>query len=192
MEQSDATAVAQVRAGNPDAYRVLVERHSRSVFRLAFRMTGHEQDAEDLVQETFLRAYRQIGKFDGRASFSTWLYRIAANCSLDLIRARKRRQELQTPVNEEGEELGAALPAADPAPDRLAFSGELKHLLAPAIESLSPMERTAFVLRHYEGMCIEEIGKALGVNTGAAKHSVFRAVQKLRRMLEPALSSAKS
>jgi len=192
MEQSDATAVAQVRAGNPDAYRVLVERHSHSVFRLAFRMTGNQQDAEDLVQETFLRAYRQIGRFDGRASFSTWLYRIAANCSLDLIRARKRRQEQQTPVNEEGEELGAALPAADPAPDRLAFSGELKQLLAPAIESLSPMERTAFVLRHYEGMCIEEIGKVLGVNAGAAKHSVFRAVQKLRRTLEPALSSAKS
>jgi len=192
MEQSDATAVAQVRAGNPDAYRVLVERHSHSVFRLAFRMTGNQQDAEDLVQETFLRAYRQIGRFDGRASFSTWLYRIAANCSLDLIRARKRRQEQQTPVNDEGEDLGAALPAADPAPDRLAFSGELKQLLAPAIESLSPMERTAFVLRHYEGMCIEEIGKVLGVNAGAAKHSVFRAVQKLRRTLEPALSSAKS
>jgi len=192
MEQSDATAVAQVRAGNPDAYRVLVERHSHSVFRLAFRMTGNEQDAEDLVQETFLRAYRQIGRFDGRASFSTWLYRIAANCSLDLIRARKRRQEQQTPVNDEGEDLGASLPAADPAPDRLAFSGELKQLLAPALQGLSPMERTAFVLRHYEGMCIEEIGRALGVNAGAAKHSVFRAVQKLRRTLEPALSSARS
>ncbi|MBZ5595755.1 MAG: sigma-70 family RNA polymerase sigma factor [Acidobacteriia bacterium] len=192
MEPSDATAVAQVRAGNPDAYRVLVERHSRSVFRLAFRMTGNEQDAEDLVQETFLRAYRQIGKFDGRASFSTWLYRIAANCSLDLIRVRKRRQEQQTPVNEEGEELAGAVAAADPTPDRLAFSGELKELLRPAIEHLSPMERTAFVLRHYEGMCIEEIGRALGVNTGAAKHSVFRAVQKLRRALEPALSSASS
>jgi RNA polymerase sigma-70 factor (ECF subfamily) len=192
MEQSDATAVAQVRAGNPDAYRVLVERHSRSVFRLAFRMTGHEQDAEDLVQETFLRAYRQIGKFDGRASFSTWLYRIAANCSLDLIRARKRRPEQQVPVNEEGEELAGTLPAEEPAPDRLAFSGELKELLLPALERLSPAERTAFVLRHYEGMRIEDIATALGVNTGAAKHSVFRAVQKLRRALEPALSSARS
>ena len=83
MENSDAAAVARVRAGDPDAFRVLVERHSRSVFRLAFRMTGNEQDAEDLVQETFLRAYRQLGRFDGAAGFSTWLYRIAANCSLD-------------------------------------------------------------------------------------------------------------
>ncbi len=145
MEQSDAGAVAQVRAGNSDAYRVLVERHSHSVFRLAFRMTGNEHDAEDLVQETFLRAYRQIGRFDGRASFGTWLYRIAANCSLDFIRSRQRRREQQTPVDEQGQELETAVAAGDPTPDRLAFSGELKQLLAPALESLSPMERTAFV-----------------------------------------------
>src|SRR6202011_1129958 len=99
MDATEAAAVlARARQGDSDAFRVLVERHSRSVFRLAFRMTGNEQDAEDLVQETFLRAYRQLGRFDGRAGFSTWLYRIAANCSLDLIRARKRRQEQQTPV----------------------------------------------------------------------------------------------
>ncbi|HUJ23650.1 MAG TPA: sigma-70 family RNA polymerase sigma factor [Bryobacteraceae bacterium] len=192
MEQGDATAVAQVRAGNPDAFRVLVERHSHSVFRLAFRMTGNEHDAEDLVQETFLRAYRQIAKFDGRASFGTWLYRIAANCSLDLIRARKRRQEQQSVMDEEGQEIAAAAVADAPTPDRLAFSRELQQLLGPALERLSATERAAFVLRHYEGMCMEDIGKALGVHAGAAKHSVFRAVQKLRRALEPAVSSAKS
>lgn len=191
MEQSDAVAVAQVRAGNSDAFRVLVERHSHSVFRLAFRMTGNEQDAEDLVQETFLRAYKQIARFDGRASFSTWLYRIAANCSLDLIRSRRRRQEQQSPVDAEGLEMTAAAAAADPTPDRLAFSGEIKQMLAPALEELSPMERAAFVLRHYEGMCMEDIGTALGVQAGAAKHSVFRAVQKLRRALEPAMGSVK-
>src|SRR6266576_6218125 len=106
MDASEAAAVlARARQGDSDAFRALVERHSRSVFRLAFRMTGNEQDAEDLVQETFLRAYRQLGKFDGRASFGTWLYRVAANCSLDLIRVRKRRQEQQVPVDEEGQEL---------------------------------------------------------------------------------------
>ncbi len=190
MEQSDAEAVAQIRAGNADAYRVLVERHSRSVFRLAFRMTGNQQDAEDLVQETFLRAFRQIRKYDGRAGFGTWLYRIAANCSLDLIRARKRRQEQQTMVDEEGQGMAAAA-SDDPTPDRIAFSVELQQLLEPALNRLSPTERTAFVLRHYEGMCIEEIGKALGVQAGAAKHSVFRAVQKLRRALEPAVTTGR-
>jgi RNA polymerase sigma-70 factor, ECF subfamily len=191
MEKSDAAAVAEVRAGDPDAFRVLVDRHSRGVFRLAFRMTGNEQDAEDLVQETFLRAYRQIARFDGRAGFSTWLYRIAANCSLDLIRARKRRQEQQTPVDEAGQEVTTVAVAESPTPDRLAFSGELQRLIGPALNRLSAMERAAFVLRHYEGMCMEEIASALGVHSGAAKHSVFRAVQKLRRALEPAVGSAK-
>ena len=82
-------AVERAQSGDGDAFRLLVEQHSRAVFRLAFRMTGNEQDAEDVVQETFLRAYRQLDKYEARASFSTWLYRIAANYSLDLIRMRK-------------------------------------------------------------------------------------------------------
>src|ERR1700682_5394890 len=95
MEWTDSAAAEQARKGNQLAFRVLVERHSRSVFRLAFRMAGNEQDAEDLVQETFLRAYKQMHRFDGRAAFGTWLYRICANCSLDLIRAKKSRREHQ-------------------------------------------------------------------------------------------------
>src|SRR5579864_7530206 len=155
MTASEAPAIlARARQGDNDAFRVLVERHSHSAFRLAFRMTGNEQDAEDLVQETFLRVYRQIGRFDGRASFGTWLYRIAANCSLDLIRSRRRRQEQQVPADDEGREMAEAAVAGDPEPDRLAFSGELQQLIAPALGRLSPMERAAFVLRHYEGMCI--------------------------------------
>src|ERR1700688_4964709 len=103
MELTDSVAVAQARAGDSGAFRVLGERHSRNLFRLAYRMTGHQQDAEDVVQETFLRAYRQLSKFDDRASFGTWLYRIAANCSLDLIRVRKRRSQHQA-VAPEGDQ----------------------------------------------------------------------------------------
>src|ERR671937_1184670 len=98
MELTDAGYVARAQSGDADAYRVLVERHGRALFRLAFRMTGNEQDAEDVVQESFLRAYRQLGKFDERASFGTWLYRIAANCSLDLVRSRKRRGGAAAPA----------------------------------------------------------------------------------------------
>ena len=93
MDLNDVAFVTKARAGDADAFRVLVERHSRALFRLAYRMTGNEQDAEDVVQESFLRAYRQLAQFDERASFGTWLYRIAANCSLDLVRSRKRRSE---------------------------------------------------------------------------------------------------
>ncbi len=190
MELSDSVAVAQARAGDSGAFRVLVERHSRHLFRLAYRMTGHQQDAEDVVQETFLRAYRQLSKFDDRASFGTWLYRIAANCSLDLIRARKRRGSQTEAADPEAPDPMQEVPDTAPAPDRLALSAEVGREVAATLDSLSDMERTAFVLRHYEGMCIDEIGRTLGVQPNAAKHSIFRAVQKLRRALEPLVSSA--
>ena len=195
MELTDATFVARARAGEGDAFRVLVERHSRALFRLAFRMTGNQQDAEDVVQESFLRAYKQLNKFDQRASFGTWLYRIAANCSLDLVRARKRRSEhVAAGVAENGEsvdEIVTQLPAQDPTPERMALSGEVRERVIEAMKELSANERTAFVLRHFEGMKIEEVGRILDCQPGAAKHSVFRAVQKLRRSLEPLVSEAR-
>jgi len=194
MEPTDRTYVAQARAGDADAYRVLVERHGRALFRLAFRMTGNQQDAEDVVQESFLRAYRQLSKFDERASFGTWLYRIAANCSLDLVRSRKRRSEHQ-PLNGdvpgEAEDPVLALPSTDPTPERAALSSEVRERLAEAMNELSATERTAFVLRHFEGMRIEEVSRVLECQPGAAKHSVFRAVQKLRRALEPVMGAAR-
>lgn len=180
MEITDATLVARARSGEPDAFRVLVERHSRALFRLSFRMTGNQQDAEDVVQESFLRAYKQLGKFDQRASFGTWLYRIAANCSLDLVRSRKRRN-----VAESEEEVVLQLPSHDPTPERMALSGEVRERVMEAMGELSANERTAFVLRHFEGMRIEEVSRVLECQPGAAKHSIFRAVQKLRRSLEP-------
>ena len=194
MEQTDRAYVARARSGDADAYRVLVERHGRALFRLAFRMTGNEQDAEDVVQESFLRAYRQLSKFDERASFGTWLYRIAANCSLDLVRARKRRSEHLAPADtdrSESEDPVLNLPSLDPTPERSALSSEVRARVAEAMNDLSATERTAFVLRHFEGMCIEDVSRVLECQPGAAKHSVFRAVQKLRRALEPLVTAAK-
>src|SRR3981081_4420428 len=94
MDASEAaTVVARARQGDSEAFRVLVERHSRSAFRLAFRMTGNEQDAEDVVQDSLLKAYRHLGRFETRADFGTWLYRIVANCAVDVIRSRQARQK---------------------------------------------------------------------------------------------------
>jgi RNA polymerase sigma-70 factor (ECF subfamily) len=149
-------------------------------------MTGNEQDAEDVVQETFLRAYKQIRQFDGRSSFSTWLYRICSNCSLDLIRARKTREKQREPLGEKVTSWIDTIAAREPDPERLTHSGQITRLLKPALEQLSEMERVAFTLRHFEGCDVEEIARTLGVQQNAAKHSVFRAVQKLRRALEPA------
>jgi RNA polymerase sigma-70 factor (ECF subfamily) len=192
MEDSDSVAVARVRAGDGDAYRVLVDRHSRSVFRLAYRMTGNEQDSEDVVQETFLRAYKQLHRWEARSSFGTWLYRIAANYSLDLMRRRKRHGEVT--MNDAGPdddalEMAQALPSTDAGPERLLFSNRVQACVSGALNELSQQERTAFVLRHFEGQSIDEISVALGLSGNAAKHSIFRAVQKLRRALEPLVNT---
>lgn len=186
MEWTDQVAAEEARKGDQRAFAALVERHSRSVFRLAFRMTGNEQDAEDLVQETFLKAYKQIHKFDNRSAFGTWIYRIAANCSLDLIRSRKNRKEQQASAAD-NDQTGwlEQVAAADPSPERLARSGQITSLLKQALDQLTDLERTAFILRHYEGRGIAEIARILDVEANAAKHSVFRAVQKLRRALQP-------
>ena len=187
MDDIDGGAIEKARSGDREAFRLLVDRHSRSVFRLAFRMTGNQQDAEDVVQETFLRAYRQLDRYQARASFATWLFRIAANYSLDLIRGRKRRRECGPMAGSNGGDIDIleAVPSEDPAPDRLALSGELQVRLNAAMEELSAQERTAFVLRHFEGLSIDEIGQSLGTSANATKHSIFRAVQKLRHSLAP-------
>ncbi len=178
-----AAALDRARQGDSDAFRSLVERHSRTVFRLAFRMTGNEQDAEDVVQESFLRAYRQLGRFESRANFGTWLYRIVANCSVDLMRAKQARHD-QT--RSESLDEAMMLPSGDdPGPERLARSAEIGSRVRLALDGLSPLERAAFTLRHYEGRSIDEISTTLGLGISAAKHSVFRAVKKLRIALEP-------
>ena len=184
MDATESSAVlARARQGDSEAFRVLVERHGRSVFRLAYRMTGNEQDAEDVVQESFLRAYRQLGRFESRANFGTWLYRIVANCSVDLMRSKQARHDQ---VRGQSLDEAAELPAADlPGPYRMAQSAEIERRVQDALAELSPLERAAFTLRHYEGRSIDEISAALGLGTSAAKHSVFRAVKKLRVALAP-------
>ncbi|MBK5292235.1 MAG: RNA polymerase sigma factor [Acidobacteriia bacterium] len=177
MEASDQDLVARVQSGDHHAYRYLVERYSRGVFRLAYRMTGSEQDAEDIVQESFLKAFRQMHRFESRSGFGTWLYRITANCALDFLRLRQRHAEAT------GEMPG--LTSAEPAPDRLTYSSELRLGIADALGTLSPQERAAFVLRHYQGCGIQEIAGSLNLSETAAKNTVFRPVQKLRRHLEP-------
>ena len=191
MEVEAGGVVERARSGDNDAFRLLVEQHSRSVFRLAFRMTGNEEDAEDVVQETFLRAYRQLDKYEARSSFSTWLYRIASNYSLDLIRMRKRHEDRRERGKVEERDILQTIPGNSPGPDRIAHSNQVQERVNEALNELSPQERTAFVLRHFEGLSIEEIGESLGTGTNATKHSIFRAVQKLRRSLEPLVGTAR-
>ena len=190
MELTDGALVDRARAGEADAFRALVQRHGQRLFRLAYRMTGNQQDAEDVVQDSFLRAFRRLDQFDGRASFGTWLYRIAANCSSDLLSSRVARFERGSGDGEMGDAI-LTIPARGPSPERSAASSQIRDRVAEAMNELSPAERTAFVLRHFEGMPMEEVGHVLGCCANSAKHSVFRAVHKLRRALEPLANSAR-
>jgi RNA polymerase sigma-70 factor (ECF subfamily) len=193
MSESDSVAVARVLRGEGDAYRMLVERHSRFLFRVAFRITGNVPDAEDVVQEAFLRAFRSLHLYDSRATFSTWVHRIAANCALDMVRKRNRRMESVITDGGEDEpkrEILTQIPATGPGTDRVVYSSQVRDHVQTAMEELSPLERSAFVLRHFEGNSIDEISTTLSVSENAAKQSIFRAVQKLRRALEPVVGSA--
>jgi len=183
MAGIDAAAVTRARTGDREAFRELVERHSRHIFRLAYRMTGNEEDAEDVVQETFLRAYKSLARFEGHAEFGTWLHRIAANCAIDVLR-RRAPAGASFPL-EAVEAAGSSVEtgAAFGGPERDLFAADVRRKLAASMEALTPMERAAFVLRHFEGKPVAEIARALDIRLGAAKNCVFRAVSKLRREL---------
>jgi RNA polymerase sigma-70 factor (ECF subfamily) len=190
MEESDVVAVSRAREGDGDAFRMLVDRHSRAIFRVAYRMLGSQQDAEDVVQETFLRAFRKLKGFEDRAHFSTWLYRIAVNCSLDWMRKHRKHNEFNDSVEQECEVSYPAQREGVSTPEQMIFRIEVQKRVKSALQDLSPQERSAFILRHYEGMSIEEIAEALGMRSNAAKHSIFRAVRKMRRALAPIVSFA--
>jgi RNA polymerase sigma-70 factor (ECF subfamily) len=188
MPPTDAAAVALARDGDSDAFRTLVDRHSRAVYRLALRMTGSPSDAEDVVQDTFLKAYRQLSRFESRANFGTWVHRIAVNCSIDLIRSRPRREAAHDASDLEHLGLSEASDSGPPSPERLTLSAEVQSRIGDAMAGLSAMERAAFMLRHFEGHSIDEISRVLGLKTNATKHSIFRAVRKMRAALGPLVS----
>ena len=185
MEESDHSIRRAVLSGDKDAYGVLVARYSQVAFRVAFRMTGNEADAEEAVQETFLRGYQKLENFEGRSSMATWFYRIATNCALDMV--GRSRPEAQSRIAEESDPDRGEVQLADikAGPDRLLLSSEIEATQQAAMRSLTPTERTAFVLRHMEDRSTEEIAAALKIAPNAAKQAVFRAVKKLRRELAP-------
>ncbi|MGH9486297.1 MAG: RNA polymerase sigma factor [Terriglobales bacterium] len=176
MTTAEPTAVAS--AASPlegDGFRNVVETYGQRLYALAYRMTGNAHDAEDLVQESFLRAYRHRRHFQGRSSLCTWLYRICTNAALDHLRSRKHAGSAQPEIE------ACVSPGA--SPERLLLSRELCLRLRAAMASLSARERAAFILRHYEGQSLENIGAILGLRTAATKNTVFRAVRKLRTAL---------
>lgn len=184
MEPTDLQLVRRARDGDTEAFRGIVEAYSRLLWRAAWRVLGDGEAAEDAVQEAFLRAWRALDRFDESAELSTWLYRIVVNAAIDQRRSRRRRQPISEPLFEDFD--GAPhVPSAEPDPHRRALSREIADRTRAELDRLPAAERTAFLLRHFEGRSIAEIAAALGRGENAAKQAVFRAVRKLRRALGP-------
>ncbi len=186
MEQNDADLVRQTLCGNTSAYNGLVMRYQRQVYNLAYRMLGNAEDAGDLVQETFLRAYGALASFRQDASFLTWLYKIASNLCIDQLRSRKARSALSLDVElEEGRE-----PAADArscSPEELAIRDSVQEVVQRAISNLPEKYRVVVVMRHLQDMSVEEIANVLGMPTGTVKTHLFRAREMLRGRLRSVL-----
>lgn len=189
VESDEAAVIRHVLRGDRDSYGLLMKRHYTVAYRLAFRITGNAEDAEEAAQEAFFRAYRKLSTFRLDSNFATWVNRIAMNSALNLVERRSRD------ISHTAHRLDAA-PAHDgtpplqvrdqaAGPERVLLAAETAHLRQVAMDTLTPMERTAFTLRHMEDLSIAEIAEALRVPANSAKQAVFRAVSKLRSALAP-------
>ncbi len=181
--------VSRLQASDPAAYEELIEGYAEMVFRVAYRVLQDEQDAEDAMQETFLTVYRRIAQFRGEAKFSSWLYRIATNAALDLLRARKRKEGRLEPL--EGDEEAAADNLVDeiaPLPEEALTAQETIARVRDILAAMSPKLSEAFVLHEMDGLSIKETAAVLGISASAAKVRVHRARLLLQKELARCLS----
>jgi len=191
--QEDRALVERVQAGDKEAFRQLVERHQRRAFSIAMSLVRDENDARELVQDAFLRVYKNIGSFQGQSSFFTWLYRIITNLSIDLIR-KPGRQVAELDENRVGttdsESSGDAskdfpflsrIDGADPAD--VVRRGEIALRLREALAALPDYHRGVILMREIEGLSYEEMAQAMGVSKGTIMSRLFHARQKLQKAL---------
>src|SRR5215217_4610824 len=171
----DAELVAQCVAGDTAAFDVLVERHRRQVYQVCYRFAGNHEDASDLAQDVFLRAYRALSTFKGQSAFGTWLYRVAVNICLN----RKAAKQLPTEPIDRREFAGSV----DDAADRVVMRQERAAAVRAAISRLPKKQRATMILRLYQDLPHEEIAAILGSSVGAVKANFFHALANLKRLL---------
>ena len=182
---SELELVDQARRGDPEAFAELVGRHERNIYRLARHITQHEEDAEDVLQETFLKAYANLGQFQGNSRFYTWLVRIAVNESLMKLRRRKSDKlvSLDEPLETELDTVPREIAAWDENPEEQYSRGEMNAILARAIDNLPAGFRTVFLLRDVEELSTEETASALNLSIPAVKSRLLRARLQLREKI---------
>ena len=186
--KAEEQVLERILAGDVDAFEYFVRTYQKRITRFVFTLMRDASEADSVVQDVFVKAFRALGEFKGEAAFETWLTRIAINAVRDQIRRRRpviTFSELRDDDDDEGPEIPPHLDPADgTSPERDLLSGDIRRRIAEALVTLSPRQRTIFVMKHYEEKSIAEIGNATGLDEGTIKSHLFRAARKLRVCLE--------
>ncbi len=184
--KTDFEIINRARSGDRTAFGELVRMYQKKVYQLAWNLTGNHQDADDLAQETFIKAYHSIGKFRMESEFKTWIYRIMINTHIDKKR-KKSIPALSLLINTSAENDTRPQDTADPLPDNNPENHieavDLNKHITRAMKVLSAREKHAFVLKHYQGLSIKEISDIIKTTEGTVKSMLFRSVQKMQKAL---------
>ena len=178
--EQEAQIVRRVLEGDVNAFEDLVTEHEKGVYAIAQRMTGNAEDAADMAQETFIKAYNSLSSFRGDSKFSVWLYRIATNVCLDFLRSRSRKPTVSLSVeDDDGEETQMDIADESQSPEQLLERGLTRDAVRRGLKSLSPEYRQILLLREIQGLSYEEIAEALALEVGTVKSRIFRARKRL-------------
>ncbi|MBO5555660.1 MAG: sigma-70 family RNA polymerase sigma factor [Oscillospiraceae bacterium] len=178
--EQEAEVIRRVQNGDANAYEALVTAYEKNVYNLALRMTGNAQDAEDMAQEAFLKAYNSLDSFRGDSKFSVWLYRIVSNVCLDFLRRQKRRPATSLSVeDDEGEDVQLDIPDDSQSPQELLERKLTREAVRQGLAQLPEEQRQILLLREIQGLSYEEIGLALSLEPGTVKSRIFRARKRL-------------
>ncbi len=182
--EEELEIIVKVRSGDADAFEALVLEHQNKVYSLALRMVGNEEDARDMAQEAFIRAFNSLGSFRGESKFSVWLYRLTSNICIDFLRGRaKRRTVSLSREDEDGDEGELEIPDERFSPEAGLERSELREAVRRGLEQLTPEYREILLLREINGLSYDEIGRALNLEEGTVKSRIFRARKKLCEIL---------
>jgi RNA polymerase sigma-70 factor (ECF subfamily) len=184
-KEDEHLLVAAAKAGDTRAFEELVERYERKIFRLTMNITRNREDAEDAMQDAFMKSYSHLKDFDGNSRFYTWLVRIAANEALMRLRKRRPNQvSIDEPIQGKDDLMPLEIEDWGPSPEQRFAQTEMREILSGVIDELEPDYRVTFALRDVENLSTEETAKALGISTAAVKSRLLRARLKLRQKLD--------
>ena len=178
--EQELAVIQRVQRGDVNAFESLVTAYEKNVYNLALRMTGSPEDAEDMAQEAFIKAYNSLPSFRGDSKFSVWLYRIVSNVCLDFLRKKNRRSTVSLSAeDDDGEDVQLDLPDTSQSPEELLEKKLTRESVQRGLASLPPDARQILLLREIQGLSYEEIGETLGLEPGTVKSRIFRARKKL-------------